>query len=196
MKTSRKRARRGRLVFLIPIVLVIALIAYAVVIGSASPYGTLVVGAQTSGRYFQAFGLNASADIGGHTGTTPFSLSLSQGTYTVVYGNLPWFSTPPAKSVTVLPGKTAYAIAEYNPLVESVAIQNGKFNQTALGAEHGVTPVVWVNGMGTSVSLYSNETGSISILPMQNFTHVFTSPGTYLFSVSPKALPSLTIVVY
>jgi len=120
MKAKKGRNRFGTLAFFIPIALVVAVIAYAILSGTASPVGTLVVKAQSSGRYYTPVGLNASVTVGSMGGVTPLTLSLAAGGYQVTYSGLPWYSTPSARLVNVIGGQSAYAIGVYDPLLRVV----------------------------------------------------------------------------
>jgi hypothetical protein len=192
---AKKGRRFGTLAFFVPIVLIVAVIAYAIISGTASPTGTLVVTAQSSSRYYTPIGLNASVTVGTRGGVTPLTLSIAAGTYTVTYSSLPWFSTPPARVIDVLGGKSSYAVGVYDPLVEAVSIDQNHFNDTRLSAMHGVTPVVFVNHMSDSVVVESDLVGNVPIPSSQNFTVVFEGAGTFDFTLSGSASQALTVVV-
>jgi hypothetical protein len=131
--------------------------------------------------------------IGTVSGTTPMTLSLSQGSYTVTFSALAWYTTPPPKYVTVLSGKDSYAVGVYDPIVEYVSVGGGQFNRTSLAVEHGVTPVVWVNPSSEDQIIFSQLTGRVEVPPMQNFTYVFQQKGTFTFSFPLNSSPSLEI---
>jgi hypothetical protein len=127
--------------------------------------------------------MNVAVTVGSAQGTTPFNLSLSPGQYTVVYGAVSWFRTPPPRSVAVLGGVTAFALGTYTPIIKTVAITASGFNSTSVSALHGVTPVVWLNHGGSVAVLEIQNVGRFEIAPSQNTTMVFTSKGTFSFTV-------------
>ena len=195
MPSRSRRAKTGTVLFFIPIVLVIAVVVYSVISATASVNGTLEINAQSSGRYFSSSKLNVSASVGTSSGITPFSLELPQGVYTVVFSGLKWYETPPPREVTVSRGVTSFAVAIYDPILQVVSVQGNQFNSTKLVAEHGVTPVIWVNHMGDYAVMTSTLTGNILIPPSQNFTYIFKEAGTYEFSLPISGSNVLTIVV-
>jgi hypothetical protein len=192
---SKKRNPFGVLVFFIPIVLIVSVVAYAIITGTASPTGTLVAEAQSSSRYYFPIGLNVSVAVGTRSGVTPLTLFLAAGTYRVTFSSLAWYSTPSPRDVSVSSSRTSYAVGVYDPLVEAVSIGQNQFNNTRLSAMHGVTPVVFVNHMSSPVVLESDLTGNISIRPSQNFTYVFQNRGSFDFTLSGSASQALTVAV-
>jgi hypothetical protein len=195
MKAKRRGNRFGALVFFVPIVLIVAVIGYAVISGTASPKGTIVVTAQSSSRYYTPIELNASVTVGTASGVTPFRLLLASGIYKVTYSSLPWFSTPYARDISVIGSQSSYAVGVYDPLVRVVSIDQNHFNTTSVSALHGVTPVAFVNQMSNSVILESDVTGNIPIRPSQNFTYVFQGAGSFDFTLSGTTQLVLTVVV-
>jgi len=194
MKAKKRRNRFGTFAFFIPIILIVAVLAYAIITGTASPMGKLVVSAQSSSRFYSPVGLNVSVTVGTSSGITPFRLSLTAGIYQVTYPSVPWYSTPAAREISVIGGQSSYAVGVYDPLVRVVSIAQSHFNSTSISAMHGVTPVVFVNHMDTSVVLESELTGNVPIPSSQNFTVVFEGPGTFGFTLSGN-LVSLNVVV-
>jgi hypothetical protein len=191
----KKGSRVGTLLFLIPIILVVAVLAYAVVTSSASPTGALIIEGESSDRYYSAQSLNVLVTVKAQTGTTPWTISLAAGYYNVTYSNQPWYATPASRLVAVLAGKTSYAVGVYNPVVRVVSVAGGVFNTTEITAKHGVTPVVWVNRSGDDQFISSQLTGRVEILPMQNYTHVFQQPGTFAFSFPHGGSSTLLVSV-
>ena len=189
----RKGDRFGTLVFLIPILLVVALVAFAVIETASFKNGTLIVKAQTSTRYSPSVNLNASVSVAGKSGVTPFTLSLPQGTYTVSFPTQPWVMSPPSRNVNVTSGGTAYVVGVYTPIPVSVSVAQGKFNRTSADVLHKVTPLVWVNPSSEDETITSSLTGQIVIPPMQNYTYVFRSQGTFAFSFVGIPSPELTV---
>jgi len=171
----------GRLVFFIPLVIVLLLILFAFLSGSTSSTGILLVSAQSSDN--AATPLRVTATVQSTTSTTPFNLSLTQGTYVVNFGGLAWYTAPPAKTILVPAGKTVYSVGVYEPLERFVAISNGAFNQTAVTALHGVTPVVWVNEEGSPLLLNIQGLKPVSLQAGQNYSYVFQSAGKYTYSI-------------
>ena len=181
---KRKKERRiGTLLFLIPILLLSALGAYAIIDATGSHAGTLVVRAQTSTKYYPAEYLNVSAGVAGQSGITPFTLTLTQGTYTVSFSGARGFVTPQQRSVNVTSGVTSYVIGVYDPIPVLVSVGQNRFNTTSVTVLHRVTPLIWTNPTSQSVVITSDLTGQISIPPMHNSTYVFQSQGTFSFSL-------------
>ena len=195
MRRRRKGDRLGKLLFLIPSVLIAAVVVYAAVLGTASTDGTLVVSAQSSSRYYPAQDLNAAASVGGHQGTTPFNVTLSQGPYTVTFQPLRWYTTPAGKALNVSAGRTSFAVGIYRPILDVVSASPKMFNVSNIEAMHNVTPVVLENPTDAYVTVYSVPTGTVAIPPMQNFTYVFRQSGTFAFSLPLSSSPSLVVTV-
>jgi len=179
LKNRRKGGRIGTLLFFIPIILIMAVVVYAIISATGSPNGTLVVEAQSSGQYSHVVSLAVTVSVNGQKVTTPATLTLSQGTYTVTFSGLPWYVTPPPRAVLVPATKTTYAVGTYDPIEEFVSVSGGSFNRTSLSVLHGVTPVVWINPSGIDQVIYSPPMGKVDIPPMQNFTYVFPQQGAF-----------------
>ena len=180
-KDKKRSAPFGKVVFFIPLVIVLLLVLFAFLSGSTRTTGTLIVSAQSSDN--AATPLRVTAIVQSTTSTTPFNLSLSQGSYVVNFGALAWYTAPPARTVLVPAGRTAYAVGVYQPVESVIAISNGSFNQTAVTALHGVTPVVWVNKEGVPLLLSIQGLKPVSLQAGQNYTYIFQSTGKYTFSV-------------
>ena len=195
MSGRKKRRRIGTLLFLLPVLVLVTLVAYEIFASNNLQTGTLIVEAQSSSRYYQAVILKVPVTVGSQAGTTPVNFTLTQGFYNVTFSEHKWYVTPSARSVTVSAGKSVYALGIYNPIVEVVSVNQGQFNTTRLSAMHGVTPVEWVNPSSEYVVIDSDATGRVIIPPLQNFTHVFQSAGTFLFSMPLVSAPSLVINV-
>jgi hypothetical protein len=194
MKGRRKRGRFGTLLFVLPIAIVILIVAYQFISETYFNSGTLVVEAQSSGRYYQSVGLNVSVNVDTRGGTTPLTLSLTQGTYTVAFPSVQWYSTPLPRTVSVLAGKTAYALGVYDPVVKIVSIEGGQFNSTTISVKHGVTPFVLINKMSDFAVVQGAPSGTIIIQSAKNFTYVFQNAGTYALTLGTGA-PDLTVAV-
>lgn len=179
-----KRTRRlGRLAFFIPTIVILILVVVAFVTVLSVQSGTLVVYAESSGRYAPSVALRPTVTVGSVTRISPFNLTLSQGEYTVTYGPLEWYATPSARSIFVSNGRTQFAAGVYSPIIRTIAITQSGFNMTAVTAMHGVTPVVWLNEGGSSVVLEIHSLRYVTLNPSQNFTFVFPSGGTFSFDV-------------
>jgi hypothetical protein len=173
----------GRLLFFIPVIAVLVLVAFALVSVLFSASGTLVVEAMSSGRYSPSVQLHVVVSVGSSTGTTPFNFTLPQAEYTVVYGPINWYVTPPSRSLFVPNGKTTYANALYVPITRAITVTNGGFNSTFVTAMHGVTPVVWMNRGDAVVVVEVDTMGRIPLNPSQNYTTVFPYSGTFNFDI-------------
>lgn len=195
MKGRRKRGRYGTLLFALPIVLFALVIAYQLISETYFNSGTLIVQAQSSGRYNQSVDLNVLVSVGTRGGTTPVTIPLIQGTYTVVFPSVQWYSTPEPRTVSVVAGKTSYAIGVYEPVVKGVSIENGQFNATTMSVKHLVTPFVLINRMSGYAVIQGGPTGTIIIQPAQNFTYVFQNVGTFTLNLFGTSSPDLTVAV-
>jgi hypothetical protein len=183
MNRSKGSPRFGRVVFLIPVVVIVALVFFALFDTGATQPGTLEVIAESSARYSPSVQLHVSIAVGSTIETSPFNFSLSQGQYEVTYGPAEWYITPPSKLVSVLNGRMQYAIGTYEPLIKVVTINQTGFNATSITALHGVTPVVWINEGGSRVILEIDSIGNFPLNPSQNYTTVLPSLGTYNFDI-------------
>jgi hypothetical protein len=195
MKGRRKRGRLGTLLFALPILVVVILVAYQVISVSFFNSGTLIVEAQSSDRYYPSAKLNVSVSVGTRTGLTPLTLSLTQGAYTAVFPTVQWYSAPQSQMVSVLSGRTSYAVGVYEPIVKGATIEGNQFNVTRISAKHGVTPFVWINKMSGYAIVQGGPTGTIMIQPAMNYTYIFQNPGTYTFTLFGVQAPVLTVLV-
>jgi len=166
---------------MVPVVVILGVVVVAL-LTSGGNSGTLVVEAATSGRYYTARSLTATATVESSTGPTPFNLSLPQGAYSVTYASIQGFAPPSPREVTVIKGQTSYAIAVYQPLVKVVGTQGGLFNVTSVQAIRSVTPVVWLNTKNSYFVINVQPTGRMVLGPDQNFTYVFSQSGSYSYS--------------
>lgn len=172
------------------------MVAYAVISGTGPPNGTLIVEAQSSSPYYTApRGLNVTVEVGSQQGTTPLTLTLSQGTYTINFPPMKWYVPPPARSLNVTKGKTSYAVGTYRPILDVVSVNQSMFNSSRITALHEVTPIVFVNPTSTDVVIYSSLTGTRVISTMQNFTYLFQRSGTYTFTLPLTTSPNLVVSV-
>ena len=180
-KRGNRGGRYGTLIFIVPTLEIVAIVILALLSGAGSTSGTLVVDAQSSGKYYPPISLNATVTVNTQKGITPLTLSLSQGDYTVTFSSKAWFTGPGPRTVTVPAGKTSYVVGTYDPVVKFVSVGGGHFNTSSLSAMHGVTPVVWLNPSSDYQFIQSQETGKVAIPPMQNFSYVFPHAGTFAF---------------
>jgi hypothetical protein len=194
LKGRKKGDRYGTLVFLIPVILVVSLAAYAVFDATLSQDGTLIVRAQTSAKYYPTEYLNVTVSVTGKSGITPFTISLPQGTYTVTFPSERWFTSPASRTVNVTARSDSFVVGVYNPIPVTVSVNQTKFNTTAISVLHKVTPVTWVNPTNNYDVISSALTGRIIIAPMQNYTYVFQESGSYSFSIIGVASYVLQVV--
>ncbi|MDG7013435.1 MAG: hypothetical protein JRN11_03040 [Nitrososphaerota archaeon] len=192
MARQRQRKKLGQLLFFGPIIALIVIVLFGFGGSIAGGTGTLVVRAQGTQQLPGEY-LAVRATVAGSSHTTPFNLTLRQGTYTVSYAPLEWYRTPSPVSVTVIGGKTAYAVGSYVPTPVGVSIGPGGPNVTSARAEHGVTPVVWFNRSTATVQI-SSTLFSVPIPPGANYTHTFSTPGTVLVKIFPYG-GSVNVVV-
>ncbi|MDA4125345.1 MAG: hypothetical protein OK438_07885 [Thaumarchaeota archaeon] len=168
----RGKKRFGNLAFFVPVVLLVAVILFGLYQNLGSGNGTLVVEAQSSYGSSSHF-ISALATVSGATKQTPFSLSVKPGPYTVTYGDLQWYWSPPPKTVTVLGGTSAYAVGVYVPIPVIVGVNGPGFNVTQVNAKSGITPLVWIDTTVRAVQLKSSMF-NVMLSPGQNYTRVFT----------------------
>ena len=182
---NRKRGSRrvGRVIFFIPVIAVIVLVAFGLLTYISDQSGTLVVETFSSGRYSPSYTLHPTVTVGSVIRTSPFNVSLSPGTYTVTYGSVQWYVTPSPRSVTLAGGGTQFANAFYDPVVRHLAITSGGFDTRLVTALHEVTPVSWVNEGSDTVVLDIRGINQVTIFPSRNFTMVFSSPGIFTFEI-------------
>jgi len=182
MKGRGRRSRFGTLVFLIPILVVVALVAFAVIDTTSLQNGTLIVEAQTSAKYYPAQALYVPVSVGGKAGTTPYTLTLSAGTYTVNFPTQRWFVAPHSRIVNLTAGGTSYVVGTYSPIPVFISVDQNHFNTTSIEVLRAITPVIWVNPSSSYEVISSNLTGRLFVPPMQNYTYVFSSQGAFTFS--------------
>lgn len=173
----------GKLIFFIPVVIVLAIVAFAFVSFLTVQTGTLIVRAESSGRYSPSVILHPEVSVGSTTQVAPFNLTLPQDQYTVVFGSLTWYETPPPRTLELSLGKTEFAVGVYSPIMKGISVTQNGFNTTNITALHGVTPVVWINVGGLPVSIEVSGGGRVLVNPSRNYTVVFSSTGTFTFSI-------------
>jgi len=195
MRGRKKRGKFGTLLFALPVILFVIIIAYQLILVNYFQSGTMIVEAQSTGKYYRVVGLNVSVNVGTQAGTTPLTLSLTQGSYTVTFPTIQWYSTPQSRTASVVAGRTTYAVGVYDPIVKKVSIEGNQFNATTVSAKHGVTPLIWINKMSGYAVLQGGPTGTIIIQPAQNYTYVFQNAGTYTFALFGTSAPDLTVSV-
>lgn len=183
VKRRKVSSTVGRILFAIPVVVIVALVILGLASTLSAHNGTLTVEAVSSGRFSPPIQLKVQATVGARTEVTPFNLSLPQGEYSVAFGNESWYIAPANRSVSLLGGKTAYVIGTYEPIVRAISVTASGFNTTELTAEHGVTPVVWINQGDTVEVLEVSGVGRVPLSPSQNYTKVFDTQGTVTFAI-------------
>jgi len=188
-----KNRRLGVFLFIIPIILVVALVAYAVIDSTSFRNGTLIVEAQTSAKYYPARALGVPVSVSGKAGTTPYTVTLPAGTYTVTFSSARWFVSPQSRTVNLAGGETSYAVGIYDPIPVVVSVGQGRFNATSIEVMHAITPVVWVNPSSDYEVIFSNQTGRLFVPPLQNYTYVFSSQGKFAFSLVGTSSPELVV---
>lgn len=194
MKSPKRRRRLGIFFFAVPVVVIGVLAAFAALTTFGVQNGTIVVRA-TGNVGSGPVVLSVAATLNGRTIETPYSATLPAGSYTVVFSAVNWYVTPPPHAFTLEGGKTAYAVGIYNPTKEVIGISQAGFNQSAVGALHGVTPVVWANTGSQYVVVVISGTGNVGIAPGQTYSKVFSVPGTYEFSLLNTNLSGQVTVI-
>lgn len=162
---------------MIPVVAVTALVLLGIFSYVPNTTGALIVEAQ-SAYGGSSHSIASQAAVLGVTRPTPFTLTVSPGSYSVSYLGLAWYYTPSPKSVIVIGGGTAYAVGTYTPILDFISVYSSSFNCSIVKAEHSVTPVVWIDRSTQAVQLSSPSFGAV-VAPNQNFTKVFSTPGNF-----------------
>ena len=182
-KQGRRQKSLGKLAFFVPVVVIALVVVVGIIYSATTQTGTLIVVAYSSGRYSPQVALHPKVEVGAQTSTAPFNLTLPDGTYSVTYEPISWYTTPNSRTVTIVGGRTAYAVGVYSPVVRVISIGSNGFNSTSVTALHGVTPVVWVNDNSTFAVVDISSVGRIILEPSQNYTMIFPSAGAYLYEI-------------
>jgi hypothetical protein len=177
-RKSRYNPTIGKLLFVIPVIVIIAVGVYAFV--QLNTPGTLVVRAEDQNQKQ----LSAEFTVNGHQYVTPAKISLPAGSYTVDFYTLTWYYPPSTQDVTVRPGQTIYAGASYVPQVMFVQVTTTGFNTTSISALHGVTPVVWKNPSGATVDFTSGPFKGLYLNAGQSYSYTFSTAGKYAIMIS------------
>lgn len=183
MKTKKRHNRIANLLFILPILIIVGFVVYGFL--QVTKPGTVTVEALAQNKYLstgQSTPIDVLAKVGSVSGTTPLSVSLAAGQYEVSYATIPWYQTPASKEVAVGNGQTAYSTGVYSVIVKVVTLSSAGFNATKVLAEHGVTPVVWINTSTSNLIMGVSGIGTFPLSPGQNYTNIFQSVGTYLFT--------------
>lgn len=186
-KQSRRSKTFGKLAFFIPVVAIALVVIFGVLNAATTQSGVLIVEAYSSARYSPRVGLTPQVQVGSQTMTAPFNLTLTGGTYQVTFGAVSWYTAPGSRSVTIVGGRTAYAVGVYSPVVRVISIGSHGFNSTSVTAMHDVTPVVWVNNNSTFAVLDVSSVGHVVLEPSQNYTVVFSSAGAFGYDIPNTA---------
>ncbi|MDG6909831.1 MAG: hypothetical protein JRN08_05635 [Nitrososphaerota archaeon] len=190
MKNSRKSRRKGTLAFLIPMVIFVVIVIFGIAYAFGPQQGTIVIRA-----VYGTEELHVTATLNGQQVQTPYNATVTQGYYNVVFPPLQWYVAPPAHALTLGAGKTAYAVGVYTAAKVAVGVTPGGFNQTAVGALHGVTPVAWVNTGTQEVVVVVSGVGSVDLVPGQAHSVVFAAAGVYGFHILDTSITG-TVTVY
>ncbi len=183
LRSRGQRRPITRYLFFVPLAALVTIIVYGYFVSNQP--GTLIIEAKDPSSQKDLF---VQASINGMLVTTPSTLSLSQSVYTVTYNALQWYQTPSPRVISLLAGRTAYAIGEYKPIVEVVGISGDSFNVTSVGAKSKVTPVVWVNTSNHFLVLMGEQFNTAVIYPQMNFTFIYQSAGKFLFWVGQPSV--------
>jgi plastocyanin len=195
VKRQRRDRRVGIALFMIPIVAIGLVVAYQFLTFNLNSTGTIIVTAQTGGKFAASSPLKVPVVVAGRVEMTPLNLTLPQGEYSVGFGRISWYNSPANRTITVAGGKTAYAVGVYVPIVKGVEINAEGFNVTSLTAYHGVTPVTWINHNSTYAVLQITGLDNVIIAAGENFTYVFPGAGQYgyqLFSTQSKGIVNVS----
>jgi hypothetical protein len=195
MKARGRKGRFGAIFFIAPAVIISLAVVYAILSSTFNTTGTLIVSAQTSGRYYAPVWLNVTAQVGTRSGVTPLHLSLQQGPYIVQFSQEPWFYPVASRGVQLPAGQTAYVVGVYDPVARTVLIQGGQFNGTQITAFHAITPVIFVNKMSSSVLIQIEQRGNISVPSGGNYTYVFPVSGSFAVTMPGSGSSTLTVSV-
>jgi hypothetical protein len=172
-RKSRYDARIGKLLFVVPAIIIIILVVYAFV--QLNSPGTLIVTAEDQ----NLASLRVPFTVNGNSYTTDASLSLSQGSYVVTFGTISWYYPPLARDVTITPGKTTYAVGSYVPETKFVLVTAIGFNVTTVAALHGVTPITWINPSNSLVTFSGGPFQQVRIEPGQTYTYTFATAQSF-----------------
>lgn len=178
----RRSPRLAYVLFMLPVVVIAGLVVYQFTFGNQ--HGTITVEAVSSGTRHS---LNVPYEVYNqagsilHSGTTPSNVSLPQGSYEVAYGTIPWYGQSPSRVVELGAGLTAFAVGELTPTQEVIMFNNSGFNNTVAVALHDVTPVVWVNGSNQTMVLVGQGFSTVTLQPLQNYTHIYSDSGAFEF---------------
>ncbi len=188
MVSRKRRKLLGNLLFVLPLIVIIAISTYAFF--EVSQPGTLKIITYAQDKYVgpgQPTQIGAPVTLYVNSNprqyTSPATLSLKQGDYTVTFGQLNWYFTPSSRDVSVQPGQTVYADGVYQVIPRIVQCSQTGFNSTEVSAMHGVTPVIWTNPTSDPIVLVGQPFNRVVLNAGQNFTLVFPGPGSYAYGI-------------
>ncbi len=184
MKGRTRKPKWGTLAFVLPIVVVAGAVAYGVLSYSFVQTGNLTVSAYTDSRYFPQRSLTAWASVGPFNETTPYTVSLAQGTYAARFSPLPGFRTPASSQAVVIMGKPTYVTGLYRPYVEAIDYTRNGFSGNNTLIIHNVTPVIWFNTTDVYITLQVQSLGTFGVFPHSNATYVFPTSGSFNFATT------------
>jgi len=176
-RKSRYNPKVGKLLFVVPAIVIIVLGVYAF-IHLNSP-GTLMVRAEDE----NLAPLSVPFTVNGNSYTTPANVSLSQGSYVVSFGTIPWYYPPAIREVTITPGYQAFAVGSYQPETKFVRVTASGFNETTVVALHGVTPVTWTNPSSSLVTFSGGPFQQVRLQSGQSYTYTFTTAESFAIYV-------------
>lgn len=137
----------------------------------------------SSDKYTGTQPLSLEVTVGGQTVRAPDNLTLSPGSYTVDFSPLQYYAAPAARQVQVSAGVTVFAAGVYVPVVMKIGVTPSGFNRTSIGALHGVTPVSWIDTSSGPVTINIDQVGRVNLNAGQNYTHIFSGPGSYSYQL-------------
>ena len=199
--TSGRRNLFGKLAFFVPLIIIVSIVLYAF-FQVTSP-GSLEVDALVHDKYLHTssqgspvqVSIQVSYATGGSSksGTTPVTLSLPPGTYTVAYATVNGYFRPTDRSVSVDSGIKSYAVGVYEAIPIFISITSVGFNSTAVSALNSVTPVIWINNSGSPLTLQLGSSGEYYLYPGQNHTQLFQATGSTHFSIGTNVTGTVVV---
>jgi hypothetical protein len=189
-----------RKLFVIPILLVVSLVVYEY-FESIQP-GTLNIVAYSEDKYTLRgvqrpvlVSVSVQNSAGTTNSRTPTSLSLTQGTYTLAFGDLSWYLTPTSRSVSVVHGKSTNVTGLYEVVARVIAVSSSGFNTSQVTGFHGVTPIIWTNLTTQTVTFMKRVPGGSVVLdPGQNYTIIYAEPGSYEFTTLSRNATATVLI--
>jgi len=193
---KRNESRYSWLLFFIPVIVIAGLVIVPILGDiTGGNLGRLEVEATASVYPKGTIALTVQVNVNGTSVTTPSTLNLHQGYYTVTFPSVAGYWPPTTRQVPVQSGKTVYAVQNYVPIRKVVSFGQASFNSTHVAAVHGVTPVIWVNVSSQVVTLQTSFFGTRPVQPRENTSYVFQTVGTFTYSIFGEQSVSGTVTV-